>query len=150
VQNHRFAFRAPYVVGFSCFFFVKDPSACHAQPVANMGYCTGQRDVLRKNETDLTVSLAWFGGPISVAIDASLPSFQFYHSGVYSDPGCSPDNLNHFVLAVGYGNVDGKDYYIVKNSWGVDWGDKGYVLMSRNNDNNCGIATDATFPEVMH
>ncbi|KAJ8311670.1 hypothetical protein KUTeg_011025, partial [Tegillarca granosa] len=54
-------------------------------------------------------------GPISVAIDASLSSFQLYKSGVYSDILCSTSRLDHGVLAVGYGTYDSKPYWLVKN-----------------------------------
>ena len=78
--------------------------------------------------------------------DAGQRSFQHYSSGIYYEPNCHTLLLNHAVLAVGYGSTDDGDYYIVKNSWGTSWGDSGYVLMARNRDNNCGIASDVNLP----
>jgi cathepsin L len=109
------------------------------------------KDIPSGSESDLTTAAATIG-PISVAIDAGQPSFQLYKGGVYHDYLCSSTKLDHGVLVVGLGSektlLDTKDYYIVKNSWGTTWGLEGYIYMSRNRDNNCGIATAASYPIV--
>lgn len=104
-------------------------------------------DIPRNSEMDLQKASATIG-PISVGIDASRPTFHFYKSGVYHDHKCSSVHLDHGVLVVGYGTEGGKDYWLVKNSWGASWGEKGYIKMARNKKNACGIATQASYPVV--
>ena len=86
--------------------------------------------------------------PVSVAIEADQSSFQFYSSGVLT--GRCGTNLDHGVLAVGYGTLNGVDYYKVKNSWGKSWGMDGYVLLERNDSpsGQCGILLQASFPNL--
>lgn len=115
---------------------------------ANIGSCnvTSYKDVTSGSESALVEAIVI--EPIATAIDASQSSFQFYSSGIYYDPNCSSTSLDHGVLIIGYGSESGKDYYLVQNMWGTTWGMNGYVLMSRNRNNNCGIATAASYPIV--
>lgn len=101
-----------------------------------------------KNTVDALVK-AIADQPVSIAIEADQQSFQFYKKGVYADPHCG-NNLDHGVLAVGYGtSPDGKDYFLVRNSWGATWGDKGYIKMARHTkqvNGTCGILSFASRP----
>jgi len=102
------------------------------------------KKISKGDEQDLKKAVGMYG-PVSIAIDASHYSFQLYQSGIYSEPYCNPYYMEHAVLAVGYGSEDGNDYWIVKNSWGADWGDEGYIKMARNQNNMCGVATMACY-----
>ena len=102
------------------------------------------------NELQLTLAVSI--QPVSVSIEADTKSFQLYKSGVYTDAKCGT-KLDHGVLVVGYGNLNGQDYWIVKNSWSEKWGDKGYIYIARNSVSSsteglCGIAMDASYPEI--
>jgi len=125
--------------------YTAQTGTCHFNAANVAAHLMSYQDVTAESEPALTADVA-ARGPVSVAIDASHSSFQFYSGGVYYEPECSATQLDHGVLAVGYGMSGSSAYYIVKNSWGTDWGMSGYIWMSRNRNNNCGIATMASYP----
>lgn len=118
---------------------------CHVNDVTTTGNITGYVNVNSGDADALKIALAKHG-PISIAIDASHKTFSFYSHGVYYDPACgnTESSLDHAVLAVGYGKLNGKDYWLVKNSWSNYWGNDGYILMAQQ-DNNCGVLTAPTY-----
>merc|ERR1712232_1479436 len=87
-------------------------------------------------------------GPVSVAVQANTV-FQFYNKGIVKSDLCGA-NLDHGVLAVGYGVEDGTKYWKVKNSWGSSWGDSGYLRIERGagGSGECGILMSASYPVV--
>jgi len=120
----------------------KGPLNCRYSTAHVGATITSYRDVPSGNEAKLEEFVA--DAPTSVAIDASHQSFQLYSHGVYNEPACSSSQLDHGVLAIGYGEQSGKKFWLVKNSWGAGWGEAGYILMSKDARNQCGIATAAS------
>merc|ERR1711904_223571 len=110
------------------------------------GGVTGYKDVASKDLQAMEEAVAQ--QPVSVAIEADQRVFQLYHSGVLTAT-CGT-KLDHGVLAVGYGTLDGTDYWKVKNSWGPSWGSKGYILLEKgkNSDGECGIKMQPSYPVV--
>lgn len=105
-------------------------------------------DVTPSSDVDMMAAVSQ--QPVSVAIEADQREFQLYSSGVFSSDSCGT-NLDHGVLVVGYGTLDGEDYYKVKNSWGTSWGLSGYILLGRGSqynggDGQCGVLLQASFP----
>ncbi|KAJ8984233.1 hypothetical protein NQ317_007465 [Molorchus minor] len=98
----------------------------------------------REDELKNAVGLV---GPIAVSIDVS--ELRLYTGGVYENPKCRDNVTNHQAVVVGYGTTrDGIDYWLIKNSWGTDWGEDGYLRLVRNKNNHCGVTNDAIYPFV--
>ncbi|WCJ32678.1 senescence-associated gene 12 [Euphorbia peplus] len=119
---------------------------CNTKEEANhAAKITGYEDVPANSEAALMKAVA--NQPISVAIDASGSEFQFYSSGVFT--GSCGTELDHGVTAVGYGSSNGMNYWLVKNSWGSQWGEEGYIRMQKDinaEEGLCGIAMQASYP----
>ncbi|CAM6064188.1 unnamed protein product [Sphagnum tenellum] len=101
-------------------------------------------EVPENNETALLQAVSV--QPVSVAINAT--GLQHFKTGIFTGP-CGTQ-LEHAVLVVGYGSSSGRDYWIVKNSWGTGWGQNGYALMERlgsgNRNGLCGINMIPSYP----
>ncbi|WMV57063.1 hypothetical protein MTR67_050448 [Solanum verrucosum] len=102
-------------------------------------------DVPVNNEKALQKAVAH--QPVSIALEAGGRDFQHYKSGIFT--GKCGTAVDHGVVAAGYGTENGMDYWIVRNSWGAKWGEKGYLRVQRNiasSSGLCGLATEPSYP----
>lgn len=93
-------------------------------------------------------------GPVAVGVNAG--AWHAYQEGILSAKDCATtkqSQINHGVVAVGWGEEDGTEYFILRNSWGTRWGESGHIRIERNsqtkasNDNACGILYLNSYPE---
>jgi len=84
--------------------------------------------------------------PVAIAIQANQIAFQSYSGGVLT--GKCGTRLDHGVIAVGYGTLNGVDYWKVRNSWGPKWGMDGYVLIEKSSANLCGVLEAPSYPNL--
>ena len=118
--------------------------SCKASKTSKNGPISGYVDVPENDAAALKAAIA--KQPVSVAIEADTFTFQGYTSGVITGSACGT-NLDHGVLAVGYNDEAKPAYYIVRNSWGSSWGDKGYVKIGiEDGAGVCGIQMAASYP----
>ena len=121
-----------------------DGTCKKCEPVVSVKNCV---DVTPENQMHLKEAVA--RGPVSVAIEADTSVFQLYSGGVVTSTKCGQE-LDHGVLVVGYGEDNGVLYWLVKNSWGDQWGDDGYVKIERSESSSdpgvCGIAMQPSYP----
>lgn len=121
-------------------------SSCTKSPVA----FTSCSDVKSKDQVSLKGALAM--KPVVVAIEADTAYFQSYSSGILTSSIQCGTNLDHAVEIIGYGEENGIKYWTVRNSWGVTWGEEGYVRIERSDSTNdigvCGIAAQPSFLNV--
>lgn len=113
------------------------------KPVATI---TGFVDVPVNNDAAFQAAVA--AQPVSMAIEADASCFQFYSSGVLNCPTCGTE-LEHSMLATGYGVSGSTPYYIIKNQWTTAWGMWGYVWMLRGEaagpSGECGLLMSASY-----
>ncbi|KAI4296910.1 hypothetical protein L6164_036829 [Bauhinia variegata] len=139
IQNNGIASRDDYpYLGNSTGNCDSEKAAKHAAQITDYAVVTGEDQLLQ----------AVAKQPVAARV-AVGQAFQMYREGIFSGP-CG-SRLNHEVTAVGYGtSEDGTKYWLMKNSWDEDWGEKGYIRMQMNVDNEglCGIATHGSFPII--
>ena len=134
----------PYTAGTT-----KTGGTCQSQKCTPVVHATSCSNVKANDQLSLKAAVA--KQPVSVAIEADTYTFQSYSGGVITSAKCGT-NLDHGVLAVGYGEENGQKYWLVKNSWSSQWGLGGYVKIARSDSTNdagiCGIAMQPSFITV--
>ena len=126
-------------------YFAEDRNCTVNADTYAIDVVTGAVNITADDEVELKNAVYNYG-PTSVCFEV-VDDFSGYTSGVYSSTTCgnTQQDVNHAVLAVGYGTEDGKDYWLVKNSWGTAWGDEGFFKIERG-VNMCGIAMCNSHP----
>lgn len=111
---------------------------CREKP-GSWGKNLKYRRVEKGSEDALAEALATYG-TLVISVSGENRDFNFYRGGIYDNPNCSKE-VDHLISLVGYGTEEGRDYWIIKNSWGAAWGENGFGRLLRG-VNQCGIVSD--------
>eukprot|EP00049_Salpingoeca_infusionum_P000254 m.38423 g.38423 ORF g.38423 m.38423 type:complete len:376 (+) comp10200_c1_seq1:35-1162(+) len=116
----------------------KDFPTCQFDPSTSVVNVTGYTKIPSNQYEPLMEAVA-NEGPIAISVEAI--TWQHYESGIFN--GCNQTNpdIDHVVSLVGYGEDNGKQYWLVRNSWTPQWGELGYIRLYRdeNQGKECGV-----------
>ncbi|XP_042542796.1 procathepsin L-like [Dipodomys spectabilis] len=123
---------------------------CRYKPENSAANVTGYV-ILPPSEQALMRAVATVG-PIATGFHSAHSSFKYYRGGIHYNPTC-PKYLTHGVVVVGYGyegeeETENNKYWLIKNSYGTNWGINGYAKVARDRNNHCGIASFSLYPTV--
>jgi len=123
-----------------------DGTCAYASKAQTTTKTTGYVNVTASNVTQMKAAVA--KTPISVTIEADTSVFQSYSSGIFNSTKCGT-NLDHAVMVVGWGTAAGVDYWMLRNSWGTSWGEKGYMRVQIVDGNGiCGVQMQTLYPTL--
>ena len=134
-----------YAMSEASYPYTAKDGSCNYSSSNNTGVkTTGWTNVTADSPSAMQSALA--NNPLSVAIQANQLSFQLYSGGVFTNTNCGTQ-LDHATNVVGWGNSNGMDYWIMRNSWGSSWGESGYMnLQIVAGTGLCGIQMEPLFP----
>lgn len=130
------------LVDNSAYPYLAKESNCHHKKTDKSVHIRSWTILQSRDELALKTAVA-FVGPVAVSINASPSTFQLYHDGIYDDPACTSDKVNHAMLLIGYT----KTAWILKNWWSEAWGKQGYMYLRRDR-NQCGVANFAAYAKL--
>jgi len=128
----------------SAYPYTEKRSTCRYDSKKAVAYISGRKSATnKKNEDEMAANLMAYG-PVNIGVASG--SWQNYKGGIMGIKDCSAlekDN-DHAVTIVGWDtDKNGQKYWIVRNQWGKDWGDKGYIYL-KYGENACGLTMEAT------
>ena len=132
----------------SNYVYTARDGTCRASQYTSVAGVTAVNSVRTRSQSALLAAIA--AGPTSVTVEADTAVFQRYTGGILNSASCGTQ-LDHAITAVGYGVQNGVTYYIVRNSWGASWGDKGYINIAASGEGStgiCGIQQTSVWPNT--
>ena len=133
----------------STYPYTASDGVCKEKP-STVPYNVTDYVALDSNDEDGLMASLYKIGPISIGVNANR-DWQLYQKGIYdpSSTQCpnSMTDMDHGVVLVGFGEENGKKYWTIRNSWGTDWGENGYIRISRGK-NTCGVSNTPIYPIV--